>query len=123
MVFISLERLLPRHLSDSGFDDCKDKIEVILALARKGSRTLVTGGVRYRWVVSPDSDFIVLVVLDDEWPGQKLEVQTDYDDLSIPQKHRQITPDFVVGCIEEALQRGWQPRIPGLKPFCISFQS
>lgn len=93
-----------------------------MALAKKESRMLVTGDVRYRWVVSPDSGFMVLVVIDDESSGQKLEVQMDYDDLSMPQKHRQITPSLVLGCIEEALQRGWQPRTPDLKPFRISRQ-
>lgn len=93
-----------------------------MALRKKGSRTLVTDGVRYRWVVSPDSDYMVLVVIDDESSGQKLEVQMDYDDPFIPQKHRQITPGLVVGCIEEGLQKGWQPRAPELKPFRISLQ-
>ena len=93
-----------------------------MALAKKESRTLVTGGIRYRWVVSPDSGYMVLVVINDESPGQKLEVQMDYDDLSAHQEHRQITPGFVVGCIEEGLQRGWQPRTPELKPFRISLQ-
>lgn len=74
-----------------------------MALAKKGSRTLITGGVQYRWVVSPDSGYMVLVVIDDESSGQKLEVQMDYDDPSEHQQHRQITPDFVVGCIEEGL--------------------
>ena len=78
-----------------------------MALAKKESRTLVTGDVRYRWVVSPDSGFMILVVIDDESSGQKLEVQMDYSDLSEHQQHRQITPGFVVTCIEEALQKGW----------------
>lgn len=94
-----------------------------MALAKKGSRTLVTGSIRYRWVVSPDSSFMVLVVIHDESSGQKLEVQIDYDDPSEHQKHRQVTPNFVVRCIEEGLQKVWQPRTPGLKPFRISLQS
>ena len=33
-----------------------------MGLARKGSRTLEVDDVRYRWVVSPDSGVMVIVV-------------------------------------------------------------
>lgn len=85
-----------------------------MGLAKKGSRSIVVGTIPYRWVVSPNDGFLVLVVELAEKPGQRLEAFFGYD----PQKI--MTPDSVRKIIEFALTRGWKPAQRGLK--AIRFQ-
>ncbi len=49
-----------------------------MALAKKGSRLISIDGMIYRWVVSPDSNYMVLVVETNDEPGQRLEATFPY---------------------------------------------
>jgi hypothetical protein len=85
-----------------------------MALAKKGSRLISIDGVTYRWVVSPDSGYMVLVVETNDEPGQRLEAvfnyhyqQVELDSRFI--QGRAISPGIVWQVIVTALERGWQP--------------
>ncbi len=90
-----------------------------MGLARKGSRTLTVGDVTYRWVVSPDDGFMVIVVERDEAPGQRMQAQVGYRDGD-PAGRAQITPAVVRRVIERALREGWTPDRSGRAPFKLS---
>jgi hypothetical protein len=49
-----------------------------MSLARKGSRSIAVGGQKFRWAVSPDSGYMVLVAELADEPGQRLEAQVRY---------------------------------------------
>ncbi|MDX3228824.1 hypothetical protein [Streptomyces sp. ME19-01-6] len=72
-----------------------------MAIAKRGTRIIVVDGERYRWVVSPDSGSIVLVVERAEEEGQRLS--THFEQSAV------ITPGVVAAVIEEAHQLGWVP--------------
>lgn len=80
-----------------------------MGLAKKGSRRIVVGAIPYRWVVSPDDGFLILVVELVEKPGQRLEAFFSYNPKA-------MTPGSVRQIIEFALTRGWKPQQRGLKP-------
>jgi hypothetical protein len=44
-----------------------------VGLAKRGTRLLVVEGVTYRWVVSPDDGYMVLVAELSDTPGQRLK--------------------------------------------------
>jgi hypothetical protein len=88
-----------------------------MGLARRGSRRITVDGTDYRWVLSPDSGYVVLVVELLENPGQRLEALSDMgwhdrEPLS-------VTPGLVARVIRLALQQNWQPAETGLPPFRI----
>lgn len=90
-----------------------------MALARKGSQIINVDGTAYRWVVSPDSGYMWLIVERAKNPGQRIEAQFDYHDrlqrdYSLVQR-RSITLGVVSNIIGHALMNGWQPGMPGLK--------
>ena len=87
-----------------------------MGLAKKGSRTISVDGELYRWVVSPDDGYCVVVVEHATNPGQRLAVHCDpYPDVghvktnepSAPKTHRTIGPGAVARLIRSALSQGW----------------
>lgn len=94
-----------------------------MGLAKRGSRCLVIDGVAYRWVVSPDDGYMVLVAELAEEPGQRLEAYFSYHDVYEQQgagvsrivgQRRIIRPGIVKATIQAALGRGWKPSQGGL---------
>ncbi len=75
-------------------------------LSRKKSRVIVFEGQKYRWSVSGDSGYSVLVVQHTETDGQRLEIITS---LVEGPTVNAITPSFVVQTIKDALKTGWTP--------------
>ena len=88
-----------------------------MGIARKGSRSIEVADQRFRWVVSPDSDYMVLVAELADEPGQRLEVQVKYSHTDTNNQYVAITPSVVRCAIELALLEGWSPRARGLPPF------
>ncbi|MCP5031606.1 MAG: hypothetical protein GY939_07350 [Actinomycetia bacterium] len=78
-----------------------------MALSRKKSRQIVVEGISYRWAVSMDSGYDVVVVQHDSGTGQRLEAQTSL--WRRPGEHRRITPAGVSALITYALTNGWVP--------------
>lgn len=52
-----------------------------MTLRKKGSRTIVVDNIRYRWLISPNRDFVIAIVQQEDCNGQKIEVHiaTDID--------------------------------------------
>jgi hypothetical protein len=99
-----------------------------MTLARKGARRITVEGVRYRWVVSPDDGYMVLVAEAVDVPGQRLEAFFRYHDvyeaagggaLRIVGQRRSISPKVVQRVIMTALARGWRPLQRGLGAFRV----
>jgi hypothetical protein len=87
-----------------------------MGLARKGSRSITVEGRAFRWVLSPDSGFMVLVAELREIPGQRLEAQLPYLTKTSGES-RAVTPEIVRAAIGLALHEGWRPQKRGLPPF------
>jgi hypothetical protein len=99
-----------------------------VGLAKRGTRRIVVDGVAYRWGVSPDDGYMVLVAELTDEPGQRLEAFFHYHDIYEPQgagvlrvvgQRRAIRPGVVQVVIQAALRRGWQPSQRGLPSFRI----
>lgn len=99
-----------------------------MGLAKRGTRRIVVDGVAYRWVVSPDDGYMVLVAELAEAPGQRLEAFFAYQDVYESQdggvdrvvgQRRVIRPGVVRAVIQAALGRGWKPSQRGLTAFRI----
>ncbi|HVE39428.1 MAG TPA: hypothetical protein VNM14_06030 [Planctomycetota bacterium] len=73
-----------------------------MGLPRKGSSRINVNGVDYRWAVSPDSGYMVVVVQQDSGKGSRLEYTIENYELT-------ITPAAVRAIILKALQDGWDP--------------
>ena len=85
-----------------------------MGLAKKGSRSIDVNGSRFRWVVSPDSGYMVLVVELAEHPGQRLEAHFSYGDqhdeeAGAIRQGAKVTPKIVRATILAALSKGWRP--------------
>lgn len=98
-----------------------------MALPKKESRLISVTGKTFRWIVSPDSGYMVLVVELDGVKGQRLEVTFSYDDeqdlvTGLNTQRLQITPEVVSSCIKKALSSGWRPDTSGVAPMCIRYQ-
>ncbi len=91
-----------------------------MALARKGSRSIAVGDQKFRWVVSPDSGYMVLVAELADEPGQRLEAQVNYSHTDALEQDVVVTPSVVRCAIELALLEGWRPEARGLPPFRLS---
>ncbi|MGW6423256.1 hypothetical protein ACWF82_11330 [Nocardia sp. NPDC055053] len=77
-----------------------------MGIARRGTRILNLDGERYRWVVSPDDEpGLAIVVEVAEGHGQRMVTWMDHGTI--------ITPRVVAGAIHRALRRGWTPRERG----------
>jgi hypothetical protein len=98
-----------------------------VTLARKGSRKLALDEHEYRWAVSGDDGYLVLVIESATNHGQRLEAVFKYHNevpdasgfLRMAGQLRVITPEVVRSVIQLALERGWRPLQTKLKPFCI----
>ncbi len=81
-----------------------------MALARKGSKTITVDGICYRWTVSEDSGWKVVVVQHESGRGQRLEANTpvadDWHEVA-------IRPAHVEELIQLAVAEGWAPEEPG----------
>ena len=93
-----------------------------MALPKKGTRRIHVDGGDYRWAVSPDSGYMVVVIEGASASRRRLFVVTDYRDLLTPSadgagfemnQQRQITPAYVRRCILAGLAAGWDPLKPG----------
>lgn len=77
-----------------------------MALARKGTRVMTVEGTRYRWVVAPnDEPGLGIVVEAADSPGQRMVTWVDHGTL--------ISPWLVREAILHALAEGWQPQARG----------
>jgi hypothetical protein len=88
-----------------------------MVLRKKNSRIITVENVRYRWVISPNNGYCVLVVQKDEVAGSKLEVYFNTDinsfwvtfpnvaDLNL----KLLKPKEVESIIRQALEQGWKP--------------
>ena len=93
-----------------------------MALAKKETRLIHVDGDDYRWVISPDDGYMVLVVEPARAPRGRLLVYTGYDDLIVPDldaggytpfSGTAVTPGFVRSWIVYARAHGWEPAAPG----------
>lgn len=97
-----------------------------MTLANKGTRKITVDAEYYRWVVSPDSGYLVLVVEHLTSAGQRIAVTIpsrdywlDFKDLTHgkieydPKDYRPITPALVRKIILDALELGWSPQSAG----------
>jgi len=77
-----------------------------MALAKKGTRLMTVEGARYRWVVAPnDEPGLGIVVEAEDSPGQRMVTWVDHGTT--------ISPWLVREAILHALAQGWQPRARG----------
>lgn len=88
-----------------------------MGLARKGSRTITVNDVVFRWAVSPDSGYMVIVAESESHAGQRMEAHVGYHAERPDEKQARITPSVIRRAIELALHDGWQPDRAGLPPF------
>jgi len=73
-----------------------------MTLAKKGARLITVDGVRYRWVVAPnDEPGMAIVVERAEYPAQRMVTWVDHGAV--------ITPRLVARVIQRALDQGWTP--------------
>ncbi|HZH77795.1 MAG TPA: hypothetical protein VEY88_17345 [Archangium sp.] len=77
-----------------------------MALAKKGTRLMTVEGARYRWVVAPnDESGLGIVVEAEDSPGQRMVTWVDHGTT--------LSPWLVREAILHALAQGWQPRARG----------
>ncbi len=84
-----------------------------MSLARTGSRAITVDEVAYRWAVSPDSGYDVIVVQAATGAGAKLRVYVSYMQVTYADADDQgrlaVTPGLVTAIIRQACEHGWQP--------------
>lgn len=77
-----------------------------MTIPKKGTRKITVDGVVYRWIVSPDDEpGLGIVVECAEFPGEKLITWVEHGNV--------ISPWLVRKTILHALSKGWQPKKPG----------
>lgn len=77
-----------------------------MAIAKKGTRSIRVDDVEYRWVVQPDDEpGLGIVVECTENPGQRIIIWVDHGNI--------ISPWLVRKAILYALEKGWQPKQKG----------
>ncbi|WP_055588045.1 hypothetical protein [Peterkaempfera griseoplana] len=77
-----------------------------MALARKGTRIAVVDGHRYRWVVAPDDEpGLAIVVEDADDGGRRMVTWVEHGTV--------ITPALVAVAVRRARRLGWAPRQRG----------
>lgn len=88
-----------------------------MSLAVKGSRTITVDETTYRWAVSPDSGYDVLVVQGAGGKGAKLFTAIDNTDARYTSANDNgifaITPALVTSIIRQARENGWNPNKTG----------
>jgi hypothetical protein len=78
----------------------------VTALAKKGTRLIKIDGVEYRWVVQPDDEPGLGIVVElSENPGQRMMTWIDRGNI--------ISPWLVRKAILYALKQGWHPEEKG----------
>lgn len=84
-----------------------------MSLAAKGSRPINVDGEAYRWALSPDSGYNVIVMQAAAGNGAKLLVYVSYTNIRYVSADADgmvaVTPALVTSIIRQALQHGWQP--------------
>ncbi len=75
-------------------------------LSKKNSRLIDVEGQKYRWSVSGDSGYNVVIVQHAEANGQRLETIIPLPEGS---SLSAITPSTVAQTIKDALKLGWRP--------------
>ncbi|WP_438297588.1 hypothetical protein [Streptomyces sp. HUAS TT7] len=74
----------------------------MVALAKKGTKCLTVDGCRYRWVVAPDDEpGLAIVVEDADAGGQRMVTWVEHGTV--------ITPSLVARAIRRAQESGWVP--------------
>jgi len=77
-----------------------------MALAKKGTRLIKVNDVEYRWVVRPDDEpGLGIVVGCADNPGQRMITWVEHGNI--------ISPWLVRKAILHALDRGWHPKQKG----------
>jgi hypothetical protein len=77
-----------------------------MVLAKKGTRLMTVEGARYRWVVAPnDEPGLGIVVEAADSSGQRMVTWIDHGTT--------ISPWLVREAILQALAHGWQPQVRG----------
>ena len=88
-----------------------------MSLAAKHSRTINVDDEAYRWAVSPDSGYDVLVVQAADGTGAKLLTTVDYSGTTYASADENgslaISPALVVSIIRQSRENGWQPNETG----------
>lgn len=83
-----------------------------MTLPRRTSRGITVDGARYRWLVTPVSDFSLrLIIQHDQGQSQRLVLtcREVFGTNRVPP----ITPRYVAASIRHALRAGWMPLAPG----------
>lgn len=77
-----------------------------MTLARKGTRIIVVDGERFRWVVAPDDEpGLAIVVERADGHGQRMVTWAEHGTV--------IAPGLVARAVREALELGWTPHERG----------
>jgi hypothetical protein len=104
---------LYRHTTRAISGDGKIKLPInahffwlMMALAKKGTRLIRVDEVEYRWVVQPDDEPGMGIVVEcADHPGQRMITWVEHGNI--------ISPWLVRKAILHALDRGWNPRQRG----------
>ncbi|MEH2356376.1 hypothetical protein [Nostoc sp.] len=89
-----------------------------MGLPKKGTRTISVDKTTYKWVVSPDSGYMWLIVEQKDTQGQRLIAGFKYHNTYVHDEagnwrcfvqQRSISPSLVKSVILLALKRGWKP--------------
>lgn len=88
-----------------------------MSLAAKNSRRIVVDDEAYRWAVSPDSGYNVIVVQAANGDGAKFKVYVSYTGIHYASANADgqlaVTPALVTSIIRQGRQRGWDPATNG----------
>lgn len=97
-------------------------------LSKKKSTPITIGEDNYRWVVSPDSGYVVFVAESADTPARKIEVyvDSDIDQMWVEFPHTEslnlkvIKPKDAASIISQAIEQGWNPAEKG-KPLVFDY--
>ena len=93
-----------------------------MSFAAKSSRAITVDGVSYRWALSPDSGYDVLVVQSASGVGAKLRVYISYATVAYagaePDGRLSVTPGLVTAIIRQACEHGWLREVRGRDMVC-----
>ncbi|SDT24418.1 hypothetical protein SAMN05444162_3534 [Paenibacillaceae bacterium GAS479] len=101
-----------------------------MAMSKKNSRTIMVANETYKWTISPNSGYVVLVVELEMGVGRRIEVyiNSDINDFWANFPHinnldlKVIKPGDVKNIIIQALKDGWGPKEKG-KPLIFDLVS
>lgn len=93
-----------------------------MSFAAKNSRAITVDGISYRWALSPDSGYDVLVVQSASGVGVKLRVYIAYSTVAYsgaePDGRLSVTPGLVTAIIRQACEHAWLPSEKGRDMVC-----